>query len=204
MKTRTLGKKLFVATGSLSDVVLNWYGEPTEKFDSYARAYHSAASRLFKRSSPAELRDDRACPVVFLYRHSLELYLKEIPINGQKILRLEGMPFRTVKEILRLGHNGHNLWVLWSELKDLYKQIDWDWDKQLDACSKIIKDFNRVDPRSFSFRYPVTKNANPALKGHFRFDLGHFCKQMDEVLEKLDEISCGIACMLDQMIGNQV
>lgn len=99
-KTKPLGNDLFVATGGLSDVVINWIGEPTEWFDFYAKAYHSAARRLFEKSSQKQLRDIGACPVVFLYRHSLELYLKEILISGQGILRLEGKPFRTVENIL--------------------------------------------------------------------------------------------------------
>lgn len=100
MKRQNKSNKLFIATGGLSDVVLNWYGQAIEKLEPYAKAYHSSARLLIEKSSDDELRDINACPVVFLYRLSLELYLKAILILGSEILRLEGAPFRTVEEIL--------------------------------------------------------------------------------------------------------
>jgi hypothetical protein len=192
-------KCLFVATGSPSDIVLNWFGKPMEKMDSYAEAYHLAARRLFEKSSNAELRDEYVCPVVFLYRHSLEILLKEILINGQKILQLEAKPFQTEEQILKIGHN---LSSLWKELKKLHEQIDWTWETDLDAQGEIIEEFDELDSNSFSFRYPVTKDGDSALGQNFSFDLHHFCDRMDEVLEKLDSVSCGIAGVLDQMDQN--
>ena len=87
------GRKLFVETGGLSDVVLNWYGEAVEKLEPYAKAYHSAAQLLIETSTGDQLRDINACPVVFLYRLSLELYLKAILILGSSILGLDGTRF---------------------------------------------------------------------------------------------------------------
>lgn len=192
-------KSLFVASGGLSDIVLHWFGNSMEKMDSYAEAYRLAARRLFEKSSNAELRDEFACPVVFLYRHSLELSLKEILINGHKILQLEAKPFQTEKEILE---RGHNLSSLWKALKELHEQIDWTDATELDAHGETIKEFDKLDSKSFSFRYPVTLNGSPALRQDFRFDLHHFCDRMDEVLEALDSISCGVAGVLDQMSQN--
>jgi hypothetical protein len=188
---------LFVPTGGHSDVVLNWVGKPTEKFDSYAEAYHLAARRLFEKSTQEDLRDIGACPVVFLYRHALELYLKEILINGQKILQLKGKEFRTVKQIL--DKHGHKLSSLWKALKKLHKQLDWEWEEQLDANGKIIQEFDMFDPESSSFRFPVTKRGDAALSQHFRFDLCYFCERLDKVIAKLEEISCGVAGVFDEM-----
>ena len=98
MKRQNKRNKLFIDSGGRSDVVLNWYGQAIEKLESYAKAYHSSARLLIEKSSDDELRDISACPVVFLYRLSLELYMKAILILGSKILRLEGVPFRTTKE----------------------------------------------------------------------------------------------------------
>ena len=78
-------RELFIETGGLSDVVLNWYGEAVEKLEPYAKAYHSAAQLLIEKSTGDQLRDINACPVVFLYRLSLELYLKAILILGSSI-----------------------------------------------------------------------------------------------------------------------
>jgi len=128
MQTETSENGLFVETGNLSNVVLNWILEPIEGLQFYAKSYHSAARRLLEKSSQVELCDTGACPVVFLYRHSLELFLKEILIGGQGILRLEGKPFRTVEEILV---RQHSLSDSWNDLKDFYMQIDMQWTEEL-------------------------------------------------------------------------
>src|SRR5580704_17365487 len=98
-------KKLFEPTGTSSDAVLNWYGQPIEKFDLHANAFHLVAKKLFKESSEEEVRDVRVCPIVYLYRHALELWLKEILLTGSKILQLEGQHAESVKEILNQKHN---------------------------------------------------------------------------------------------------
>jgi hypothetical protein len=185
---------LFVTSGDLSDVVLNWYGQPIEKLASYAEAYHSTARRLFEKSSPDELRDINACPVVLLYRHSLELYLKEILINGQRILQHDSKPFLVAKDILN-----HDLCKLWRELIRLHEQLGWSWEADLAAHGSVIEEFHSTDMGGFSFRYPVEKKSGDATtRQDFRFNLRHFCCRMDQVLNKLDEMSCNVAGVLDQ------
>ena len=195
-------EKLFVETGGLSDVVLNWFGNPIEWFDFYAKAYHSSARALFDRLSQDELRDVGACPIIFLNRHSLELRLKEILIRGHWILRLDAKPFRTAEEILT-RHGKHRLSALWDDLKDFYKQIGWEWEDQLDAYGAIVKEFDELDPKSFGFRYPVEKSGCSALCENFRFDLKHFCDKMNEVIARLDAISCAMAGAADHMSQNE-
>jgi len=98
---QTKSNDLFLDTGYLSDVVLNWYGQSVEKLDLYAEAYHSAAKVLVENASEDHLRDIGACPVVFLYRLSLELWLKAILISGSKILELQGEDAETTEIILK-------------------------------------------------------------------------------------------------------
>ncbi len=157
-----------------------------EKFDSYAEAYHSAAWRLFEKSSPDEVHDINACPVVFLYRHALELYLKEILINGHRILRLGGGPFLTETDILE---NGHKLFKLWQEIEELHEKLGLTWQTDLDAEGAIIKEFSDVDQHSFGFRYPVKIDGDPTTQQNFRFSLRHFCCRMNQVLNRLEIMS---------------
>jgi hypothetical protein len=196
MKRKTQSKKLFISTGDLSDVVLNWYGQSIEKLDLYSEAYHSTARLLIEKSSDDQLRDIGACPAVFLYRLSLELSLKAVLISGSKILQLRGEPFNAIKEIL---NRGHILSELLADFKALCKQLDGKWGPQRAAIGEIIAEFHEKDPLSFCFRYPVKKSGEPALGENFRFDLSNFCARMDEVLEFLDQFDCGLAGRLDEM-----
>jgi len=189
-------KKLFAPTGALSDTALNWYGRPIEKFDIYAQAFHLAAKKLAKGLSEEELRDIYACPVVYLYRHALELWLKKILFTGSIILRLEGQDAESVREIL---NQKHNLQTLWRKIYFLFKKVGWDWDTELKNYEKFIHDFSEADTKSFSFRYPVTLDEGSSLPMNFSFDLRSFCTHMDKFLERLDQIDCGLAGELDQM-----
>lgn len=66
----------------------------------YARAYHKAARRVFeglRQTLQSEEwvrghRDTDVHPIVFLYRQSLELYLKTIIVWGAPLRVLRGLP----------------------------------------------------------------------------------------------------------------
>jgi hypothetical protein len=147
-KGQIQSNNLFVARNDLSDVVLNWYGQSIEKLNLCAEAYHSAARSLIENSSDDQLRDINACPVVFLYRLSLELYLKAILIIGSKILRLDGAPFKTVEEIL---NKRHNLVALLEEFGTLCGQLGWNSDEQYELFARIIREFEKKDRVRFAF-----------------------------------------------------
>ncbi len=173
MKQQGQSCKLFTATGDRSDVVLNWYGQSIDKLDLYSEAYRSAAKSLIEKSSEDQLRDIGACPVVFLYRLSLELSLKAVLISVSKILQLQGEPFNGVETILK---KSHNLSELMNELKALYRQLDWKWDAELDAFGRLIHEFQHRDPKSSYFRYPVKMKGEPALEPNFSFDLSQLLR----------------------------
>jgi hypothetical protein len=140
------------------------------------------------------MRDVGACPVVFLYRLSLELYLKAILISGLKILQEQGEPLG----VERILNRNHNLSELWKDLKALYKQLDWKWDPELDAVGQLIREFQDKDPKASYFRYPVKKDGEAAFERNFSFELRNFCDRLEKLLELLDRIDCGLAGILDE------
>jgi hypothetical protein len=196
---QTKNNDLFLDTGYLSDVVLNWYGQSVEKLDLYAEAYHSAAKVLVENASEDQLRDIGACPVVFLYRLSLELWLKAILISGSKILELQGEDFETTEIILK---KRHDLTKLLQAFKLLCTKLNWKWDAEHKALAAMIGQFHQIDRGSSGFRYPVDLSGEPALESGFRFDLRTLCAKMDETLLFLDQTDCGLARELDECQSN--
>src|SRR5207248_1310375 len=94
-------KRLFVDNGKPhGTVVLNWHGTPEGEFTYFAEAFHNLAkeSVLNLRSNDhfglhgIPWEDFRAYPIVFLYRHSLELYMKAVLLVGSPMLQLRGEP----------------------------------------------------------------------------------------------------------------
>ncbi len=92
-------------------------------------------------------------PVVYLYRHYLELNLKDIITRGNYL----------VDEPIKLK-SGHSLNDLWNDCRTILQQIGIPTDtpevKPFEAC---IKQLDRVDYQSSAFRYPITRSGKPTL-----------------------------------------
>src|SRR5438105_1560197 len=74
------------------NVVLNFRRFPKGELAAYGRSYHEAGRQLVKRMASTHYRDPDACPIVFLYRHAIELYLKSIIHWGNSLLQLNSSP----------------------------------------------------------------------------------------------------------------
>src|SRR5882724_6891681 len=92
-------RKLFIDDGRThGTVILNWHGTPEKEFTYVAEAFRVTAQeavsklkrsrRLGSNGSPIE--DFRAYPIIFLYRHALELYMKAILLVGSDMLAING------------------------------------------------------------------------------------------------------------------
>lgn len=90
-------------------------------------------------------RDELFLPIAYLYRHSLELRLKDIVALG---VGLELCDRDKAKKIL----DDHNLAALWNQAK---KAIIGRWSDGQDvrAVESVINEFHQVDPKGQSFRY---------------------------------------------------
>jgi hypothetical protein len=116
-------------------------------------------------------------PIIFLYRHQLELSLKEIIVKGNELLD-EPIKLKTI----------HPLRDLWSDCRTVLERLDVSIDipevEHFEAC---ISQLDRLDPQSMSFRYPVTKTGVPTLPATLKsVDLQNLQKTMDKMALFLD------------------
>ncbi len=122
----------------------------------YTDAYKNAADILVDYT-----KEDKTSinflvfPIIFLYRHYIELALKELIYTASKYL-----------DDTQHSFNSHNLLNLWKTTKklisELVKIID-DFDipeDEIIAVENQIKQFDSLDKCSMTFRYPVDKNGN--------------------------------------------
>lgn len=176
-------------------VVLNWHGKPINQFGLYAEAYHCAAKKLFKNfGSTGALRDFEAAPVLFLYRHAFELYLKAFILVGSKILRMKGKATMTAKSIFTT----HELSKFLPHLESILEEVGWSWDmgvpglRDKEEVVALIIDFESIDPGSFAFRYPTDIKGEANLPDHFSFNLKIFTERIDPLLAALDGALLGL------------
>lgn len=186
---------LFQAGTGFDNAVLNFHDRADDEFDFYAQAFHRSAQSLAKQIlSKSGYNDLDACPIIFLYRHALELYLKAISRLGRTILDLaEHETPITNRELI-----GHKLSKFLPILKRIFNHVGWDWNLDMEGLSsfeeleKLLNDFDAIDAGSDTFRYPLNREGAASVPRHFVINVSEFCQQMDELLNLLDGATMGL------------
>jgi hypothetical protein len=206
-------RRLFVDKGRPhGTVVLNWHETPEEEFRYFAEAYRLVAQEaaVALRKNPHfgldgfPVDDFRAYPVVFLYRHALELYMKAVIFAGSPMLSIKGMGEIDRDRILHI----HYLDELSQNLERIFNAYGWKWDlgspyfRSIDDFREIIDEFHAVDLLSDTFRYPVNTKGDPLLVSYFSFDLFEFCEILDCLLTALEGAAIGAHEELSSPTGN--
>jgi len=192
-----------------SNVTINWRDEPLDEFDIYAGAYHRAAENLMSDLlSKSGFHDIDSCPIVFLYRHSIELYLKAICLCGYKLFQLLN------KKLLLHGNdleqeklfNNHKLVPLIEVVKQISDELKCVWDlednfnyfKSYENFKSVISEIDEIDSGSFAFRYPYDKQKETAsLTKDFSFNLALFQEKINLVISALDGMSSQLKVELE-------
>ncbi|MBW1616630.1 MAG: hypothetical protein JRJ49_08890 [Deltaproteobacteria bacterium] len=112
-------------------------------------------------------------PAIFLYRQFIELFLKQCILEFSQ----EEVDFKKLN---------HNLIAIWERFVKLMPPESKDDKKTFEAARKYIQEFNREDPNSFSFRYPINKSKEVIFDKERRINIKHFKDRMAELEEFLD------------------
>jgi hypothetical protein len=189
-------KRLFVDKGHTDGtVVLNWHGTPEHEFRFIAEGFHlvgqDAVAAL--RQNPyfglegIPIEDFRAYPVIFLYRHALELYMKAVILTASPMLTIKGLTGVVREKLL----SNHSIDALRQDLERVFEAYGWEWDlgtphfRSLDDFRKTIAELHEADPGSYAFRYPVDTKGRASLNPNFRFNLFDFCDVLDSLFPAL-------------------
>lgn len=150
----------------------------------YALAYKEAADRLVSCALRRRVvyPDLAVLPIIFLYRHYLELMLKKIICGGRR---------RSLKEagISR----EHDLSKLWKGAHAVLEEL---WPEQgrmeLDVVENCVCKFHQNDKTSQESRYPVDRDGRETLRSLPRVDIHNLKKVMAGVASFLDGCADGI------------
>jgi hypothetical protein len=127
-----------------------------------------------------------------LYRHALELYLKAIVYQGALLVgRISEQRIDTGN----LFHN-HKLDKLLLPLRSIFKVLGWDFERtalnSFEDFDRVIKTIQGVDPSSYVFRYPITREREVYFPQGFIVNVVSFARRMDGILEFLSDAANGI------------
>jgi len=129
-------------------------------------------------------RDFLVYPILFVYRHGLELAIKwTIEQYG-----------RYVDVYLDHQNLNHNLWQLWGLCKQVIVGVgDNDEDDDLSAVEQVVKDFHDLDKNAMAFRYSRNKDGTTIMLPNTPIDLGN----IQRVMEAVDHFFSGVDGQLD-------
>jgi hypothetical protein len=162
----------------------------------HASAFHKAAESLAASFQPDanDFGHFDAFPIVFIYRHALELHLKTIVLGeGGKFLPTEPDPISV--------SNSHSVSWLAQFVSQIVIALKWENEfkcegvKNLVDFRKTVATVNSVDPGSYNFRLPFDP--------HKRSSIREFAAKMDALLDLLSTTADGLAAEWDLRSGGE-
>jgi hypothetical protein len=168
----------------------------------YARSFHIAAKTLAATFQPDAnpFAAFDACPVVFMYRHAVELHLKAMVLG-------EGSNFLATKADLLSIHKTHSVSWLAQFVVQIITAVKWEEEfkcesiENLAAFKAVIEELNAVDPGSYVFRLPVSTERQDAIPGQVKLTIRDFARRMDALLELLASTADALAAEWDMRSG---
>jgi len=98
-------------------------------------------------------------PIAYLYRHGIELYLKELVQHGIKLDILQK------NKQLEKSMGDHKLYPLWNVVRIVLEEVWPDGDKNdLKNVERLIQEFHTIDPTGQTLRYLMDKTGKPTTE----------------------------------------
>ena len=148
----------------------------------YLRAdgYRRAAESLVQSCKTFYDRNTLIYSVGFLYRHYIELALKDIIINGNKVV-VRPHPIPKIR---------HPLDSLWFICRSIITERSLASVGEVRSMERYILEFSQFDANSEGFRFPETKDGQLSLPSHAdAVSLRGLAKAMEELAQLLRRVA---------------
>jgi hypothetical protein len=189
---------VFQSDNPHGNVVFNFGRNPINDLAPFAKGYHLAGKRLAKMLEDS-YADYDGYPILFLYRHALELYMKAIIYQGAQLLVLRDLEPPNMSRLF----SDHHLSTFLPRIKIIFDRIGWTWDNEIAGISSyeefkdLIEGIEELDDDSYCFRYPTDTKGKEALNHHTIVNAIGFSHNMDQILDLLEAAITGINAEFD-------
>lgn len=168
------GDKLFISIPHEG----RWLPSGIKDIFKLSEGYRLSAVSLYQEIKKIEWINKQylSSAMIFSFRQFLEVRLKELIYIGKREL-FEEPQFKAT-------HSLEDLFQTYA--KEVLPKADPSFDKEMvSIVNKLIHEFNFIDPKSMSFRYPVDKELNPNHNLP-NFDIDNFKDVMDKLANFFD------------------
>ena len=189
---------------------LHFSGTPENEFGYYGEAFHEAArvlTRSIARRRGRKMAD--VLPVLFLYRHAIELSAKAVIISGNHLMSLtgHGRPQNEVFDDFKKWK--HRLVPLLPSIEQVFNFANWEWfwpNSEIETFADVktvLKDLELLDPNSFTFRYPTNLQGVRSAQVDIQFGLMTAINVLDALTEALQTSVFGLdaECSKASLVG---
>ena len=203
-----MASRAFAPANDGGDAVLNWDEAGITDLLPYSIGYRQAAEAIWvelgPRVSRGQFAEFEVCPPIYMLRHSIELGLKNAVLHVRAADRLQGGS--TPDDDLVLSR--HRLKPLWDDLLPRIPRVGADracpTSANLLQHADLISQIELIDPDSYVFRYPITKNAALSLGQHFRFSPSATVVALVGLAATLENFGHEVGDWLDQVLDAYV
>lgn len=150
----------------------------------YSIGYLEAARHLVKHVLTTHSDQDTLIfPIVFLFRHHIELLLKRLVILNCAVIK------RQLNGEERSHLKNHRLDLLWKDIKLTLPHsrkaanLPKITSAELAGVNSYIRQINELDPDSQSFRYAVSANGDSTLAGVTRINILSLSNYIERLCE---------------------
>lgn len=149
--------------------------------------YYDVAINSLKRLKDKSIgeRDSHIYPILFNFRHYLELIMKDT-LRNYKLINNESIKDEENKDL-------HSLCKLWNKLKLYIAQTEDMNSEDIKAFETLINDYHKLDKNSTSFRYTLDisgENLNISQSQSISLDnLEIIMKKMHNFIEGINALS---------------
>lgn len=164
--------------------MVNWSGRPLEDLLTYAETYRSAACRLVHAHRELKLNapDHQVLPILFLYRHSLELFLKAIVYHAAEV-SISQIDMTVALPRLWKEHSLVKLHRMASPVLQADRRVDVDPEELDRQLANAVAAIDAFDAGSYAFRYPVTTAGSSSLPTTFLVNMFFYSDEMEFLLD---------------------
>lgn len=165
-----MGDRLFSEARPAKGAFLAAHSE--DRLYRLTEGYKLAADLLVEQTEiDPSRRPTLVYPIIFCYRHFLELTLKDM---------LE--EYGVMGNVQR-NWSDHNLENLWGAYRKLLRNLGSDHpeEKGTDAVEHCIAEFAKIDPFSATFRYPFDRKGQPFDFSHESINLLQLCDTVQAI-----------------------
>ena len=172
---------------------------PEEEFGYYGEAFHDAA-RVLARSLARRRahKNGDVLPVLFLYRHAIELSAKAVVLSGNRLMSLTGEGRNQSEVFDDFKKWKHRLIPILPAIERVFTYANWDWfwpNSEVETFANvkaIFEDLELIDPQSFTFRYPTSLQGERSVRVDIRFGLTTTINTLDDLIEALQTSVFGL------------